>query len=349
MPAQGRSGPHPPGREQCRGQQRRHRSTTRSSSARGVIGLACAWRPPSAGSTWRVLERERPGRAPPTSPPGCSRRSARSSWGEERLLELALELRTPSGRAFAAELAAAGGLPSRATGDIGALHVALDRDEAAELRRRFELQRDLGLEAEWLRAARVPRARARARRPDRRRGARAARGRGRSAPDRWRGARRGRSSRRWADRDRAEACEALRERRQRSTGVRTAAGDELRAPVTVLAAGCVVGAPIGCPGPARPPVRPRQGPDPRPARRPGGDRPASGSSSASASTACRAPTAGWSSAPRSRSRASTRAVTAGGVPRAAARGLPGAPRGRRAGAGRDDRRAAARRPPTTCR
>ncbi len=32
----------------------------------------------------------------------------------------------------------------------GALHVALDRDEAGELRRRHELQRELGLEAEWL-------------------------------------------------------------------------------------------------------------------------------------------------------------------------------------------------------
>jgi glycine oxidase len=32
----------------------------------------------------------------------------------------------------------------------GALHVALDRDEAGELRRRHELQQELGLEAEWL-------------------------------------------------------------------------------------------------------------------------------------------------------------------------------------------------------
>ena len=32
----------------------------------------------------------------------------------------------------------------------GALHVALDADEAGELRRRFDLMRSLGLEAEWL-------------------------------------------------------------------------------------------------------------------------------------------------------------------------------------------------------
>ncbi len=37
----------------------------------------------------------------------------------------------------------------------GALHVALDRDEAEELRRRHELQRSLGLEAEWLDAERA--------------------------------------------------------------------------------------------------------------------------------------------------------------------------------------------------
>src|SRR5699024_3376674 len=34
----------------------------------------------------------------------------------------------------------------------GALHVALDRDEAGELRRRHELMRSLELEAHWLRS-----------------------------------------------------------------------------------------------------------------------------------------------------------------------------------------------------
>src|SRR5262249_29395039 len=51
---------------------------------------------------------------------------------------------------FAAELERASG---RAVGyrRCGALHVALDRDEAEELARRYELQRSHGLEAEWLR------------------------------------------------------------------------------------------------------------------------------------------------------------------------------------------------------
>jgi glycine oxidase len=71
-----------------------------------------------------------------------------ASWGEEKLLGLNFESlrRWP---AFAAELEAEAG------GEVefaprGALHVALDRDEAEELRRRYELHRRLGLESEWL-------------------------------------------------------------------------------------------------------------------------------------------------------------------------------------------------------
>jgi glycine oxidase len=70
------------------------------------------------------------------------------TFGERELLELALlsGARWPE---FAAEVEAAGG---EATGfaRCGALHVALDRDEAGDLRRKHDLQRELGLEAEWL-------------------------------------------------------------------------------------------------------------------------------------------------------------------------------------------------------
>ena len=61
-------------------------------------------------------------------------------------MTLAAAERYPS---FVAELEAATGM---ATGYArqGALHVALDRDEAAELRRVHDLQRSLGLDAEWL-------------------------------------------------------------------------------------------------------------------------------------------------------------------------------------------------------
>jgi glycine oxidase len=50
---------------------------------------------------------------------------------------------------FAAELAEAQDAESSLVRN-GALHVALDADEAGELRRRFDLMRSLGLEAEWL-------------------------------------------------------------------------------------------------------------------------------------------------------------------------------------------------------
>jgi glycine oxidase len=50
---------------------------------------------------------------------------------------------------FVAELEEASGVSTGYRRD-GALHIALDRDEAAELRRVHELQRSLGLGAEWL-------------------------------------------------------------------------------------------------------------------------------------------------------------------------------------------------------
>ena len=71
-----------------------------------------------------------------------------ATWGEDRLLELALA----SHRlwpAFAADLARASDADVGYLG-LGALHVALDRDEAAELRRRFELMGSHGLVARWL-------------------------------------------------------------------------------------------------------------------------------------------------------------------------------------------------------
>jgi glycine oxidase len=72
-----------------------------------------------------------------------------ATWGQEGLLDLALE----SHRAwpgFAAELVDASGMDVGYR-QSGSLHVALDRDEAEELRRRFQLMRERGLDAEWLR------------------------------------------------------------------------------------------------------------------------------------------------------------------------------------------------------
>jgi glycine oxidase len=115
----------------------------------GVIGLACAWRAAQRGLRVRVIDRGQPGEGASGVAAGMLAPVSEATWGEERLLELALSS-ADAWPAFATELARASGrqvgyLPS------GALHVALDRDEAEELRRRFELMRSLGLDAEWLR------------------------------------------------------------------------------------------------------------------------------------------------------------------------------------------------------
>jgi glycine oxidase len=114
-----------------------------------VIGLACAWRAAERGMRVLVVERERPGSGASNVAAGMLAPVGEATWGEDRLLDLALESHRLWPR-FAAELAGAVG---RGVGhlELGALHVALDRDEAAELRRRFELMRSLELDAEWLR------------------------------------------------------------------------------------------------------------------------------------------------------------------------------------------------------
>ncbi len=115
----------------------------------GVIGLACAWRAALRGLRVCVLERDAAGAGATGVAAGMLAPVGEATWGEEKLLELALE----SARAwpgFAAELADGTGSDAgyRRT---GALHVALDRDEAEELRRRLGLHESLGLDSEWLR------------------------------------------------------------------------------------------------------------------------------------------------------------------------------------------------------
>ena len=189
---------------------------------------------------------------------------------------------------FVAELEAASG-ESTGYARQGALHVALDRDEAAELRRVHDLQRSLGLEAEWLpprrcrelepgltpsfnggvhapgEAAIDPRALTRALLA-------ALAGAGAEV------------------RTGTEVVDGLWEG-ERLAGVRTAAGEELRAAGDGARRRRLVG-PGRVAARARPPAgAPGQGPDPRAARPRRRTRPASGSSPPSASTWCRAPTA----------------------------------------------------------
>jgi glycine oxidase len=115
----------------------------------GVIGLACAWRAAQQGMRVRVVEREEPGSGASGVAAGMLAPVGEATWGEEDLLRAALASHE-MWPAFSAELADAAGDSETSLVQEGGLHVALDADEAAELRRRFDLMRSLGLEADWL-------------------------------------------------------------------------------------------------------------------------------------------------------------------------------------------------------
>jgi glycine oxidase len=114
----------------------------------GVIGLASAWRAARRGAHVCVLERDRPAAGATGVAAGMLAPAGEASWGEDALVSLNLEAlrRWPE---FADQLEEDSeievGFAPR-----GALHVALDRDEAEALRRRYELHRGLGLDSEWL-------------------------------------------------------------------------------------------------------------------------------------------------------------------------------------------------------
>jgi glycine oxidase len=114
----------------------------------GVIGLACAWRAAQRGLDVVVLEKRSPAAGATGVAAGMLAPVGELTFGEQRLLELTLAAaeRFP---AFVSELQDLTGV-STGYRRCGALHVALDRDEAEELRRRHELQRSLDLDAEWL-------------------------------------------------------------------------------------------------------------------------------------------------------------------------------------------------------
>jgi glycine oxidase len=249
----------------------------------GAIGLSCAWRAAQRGARVAVLERGEP-------PAGATRVAAgmlapvgELAFGEPELLRMTLE----SARLypqFVAELESASG---KATGfaQQGALHIALDRDEAAQLRRVHDLQRSLGLEAEWLAPRRCrelepglnpsfnggvhapgeasvdPRALTAAllaalgqpMAED------AADGVAASVPEAKAQVRAPRLSKpRVEVRTGCEVVAGLFEG-ERLTGVRTAAGEELHADAVVLATGAWSGQAEWLPEPARPPVRPVKG------------------------------------------------------------------------------------------
>jgi glycine oxidase len=114
----------------------------------GVIGLASAWRAANRGARVCVLEAERPAAGATGVAAGMLAPAGEASWGEEALLSLNLEsLRLWPG--FVEDLEQASGTEI-GFAQRGALHVALDRDEAESLRRRYDLHRQLGLDSEWL-------------------------------------------------------------------------------------------------------------------------------------------------------------------------------------------------------
>jgi glycine oxidase len=221
----------------------------------GAIGLCCAWRIAQRGGHVVVVDRAEP-------PAGATRVAAgmlapvgELAFGEPELLRMTLAAAEvyPD---FVAELEAASGM-SVGYERNGALHVALDRDEAAELRRVHELQRSLGLGAEWL-----PPRRCRELEP----GLTPSFNGGVHAPEEGAVDPRLLSKALLAAlaaegaevRSRAEVVEGVIAG-ERIEGVRTATGEELRADAVVLATGAWAGETPWLPERARPPVRPVKG------------------------------------------------------------------------------------------
>lgn len=221
----------------------------------GAIGLCCAWRLAQAGAETVVLDCADPPAGAIRVAAGMLAPIGELAFGEPELLRMtiaAAELYPD----FIAELEAASGLGS-GYARHGALHVALDRDEAAELRRIHDLQRSLGLGAEWL-----PPRRCRELEP----GLTPSFNGGVHAPDeaavdprRMTAALLAALAEQGVEvRTNTAVAEALIDD-GRLCGVRTSAGDVLRAESTVLATGAWAGAESWLPAEARPPVRPVKG------------------------------------------------------------------------------------------
>jgi glycine oxidase len=238
----------------------------------GAIGLCGAWYAARRGARVAVVERAAPGAGATAVAAGMLAPVGELSFGEPDLLEMTLA----SARLypeFVAELEAETGMRT-GYATLGALHIALDRDEAAQLRRVHELQRSLQLDAEWLAPRRCRElepgltpsfaggvhAQREAAIDPRALSAALAAALAAAGVEAITG---------------AEVSEGIFDG-ERLRGVRTAAGEELSAEAVVLAAGAWSGAASWLPEHARPAVRPVKGEvlelrsrhgDPPPARR----------------------------------------------------------------------------------
>ena len=114
----------------------------------GVIGLSCAWQAARTGRSVLVVDRDRPASGASGVAAGLLAPVTELSWGEQALLELNLEAarRWP---AFDAELREWARCDTGYE-QSGALRVAIDRDDVAELRRMYDFQCSLDLDVEWL-------------------------------------------------------------------------------------------------------------------------------------------------------------------------------------------------------
>jgi glycine oxidase len=219
----------------------------------GVIGLACAWRASQRGLRVCVLERGRAGAGATDVAAGMLAPVGEASWGEESLLALNLASHElwPG---FAAELQREAAV-SPGYARVGALHVALDRDEVEDLRRQHDLHREHDLSSEWLDASAC-----RELDPGLAPGVAAgvlAPHEGVSDPRRLSAALMAALRERGVEvREGEEVVEA---EFGDPVTVRTASGAELRGRSLLLAAGCHSGSAEWLPPEARPPVRPVKG------------------------------------------------------------------------------------------
>ena len=114
----------------------------------GVCGLGVGWRLAQAGCAVDVFDKGEPGRGASWAAAGMLAARAEAEPGEEKLLALNLESQA-LWPAFTRDLEAASGMQIDYRDD-GTLIVALTRDDAEALRFTYDLQRDLGLDVEWL-------------------------------------------------------------------------------------------------------------------------------------------------------------------------------------------------------
>jgi glycine oxidase len=221
----------------------------------GAIGLCGAWYAARRGARVAVVERAAPGAGATAVAAGMLAPVGELSFGEPDLLEMTLAAARLYPE-FVAELEAETGMRT-GYATLGALHIALDRDEAAQLRRVHELQRSLQLDAEWL----APR-RCRELEPGLTpsfAGGVHAQGEAAIDPRALSAALAAALAAAGVEAiTGAEVSEGIFDG-ERLRGVRTAAGEELAAEAVVLAAGAWSGAAAWLPEHARPAVRPVKG------------------------------------------------------------------------------------------